>query len=140
MNTDQRLHWVHANRSRKRSWQQVGTILQKLAQAVSTEAAALCADLAPVIAACLDDEVRPHCRVAWVNRRLVTVHVDSPMLVSMMRRRWLRPLRQAISESFRRRDVVDVEFRFGTTGVPLVPGAKEAPLAAGGKAFGRSSR
>lgn len=110
---DSRLYWVQANRRRTDPVRRAGSAVESLV-GEACRAASARGELQQLLDAAVDEEFRRHCFVSRLSAGTLFIRVDAPVLVSVMRRRWLEPLRRVLKKAGRRgQGVRNLVFEYG---------------------------
>ena len=116
METDRRLHWVMANRTPRGTIPQIGVVVGGLVEGVLRRDSAQRAQLASILADCVDQEFRRHCRMGDLHNGMLAIEVDEPGLISILRARWASKIESALRKGGTKTWVRRVLFRFGRSG------------------------
>lgn len=115
------LEWVAKNRTRRSRLSQAGSAIEKIVTTVEQKGLKPALAAAKAMSPIVDDEFRRHCRIAGVVNGRVTIYVDVPTLVSVMRRKWLGAIREGLSVVNRRLGDGAIVFELGQAGVEIPP-------------------
>lgn len=128
MNPERSLYWVQHNRTPKDRTQNVAAgvvrfvehLLGPFARGRMTAVADSCARI-------VDDEFRDCCRLALTSAQTLTIVVNAPAMIPMIRRRWEREILRELSALRGGMRVTRVNFEFGTTGMTVPAAPTPAP-------------
>lgn len=99
--------------------QQIGVQVTQLVREVDPSEDRSIRVVASAFANLVDDEFRAHCRVTVPRTGQLTINVDHPGLVYLIRNQWLSRLREALSIGSGRHLIHRIVFQFGTAGIKL---------------------
>jgi hypothetical protein len=116
METDRRLHWVMANRTPRGTIPQIGAMIGGLVEGALRHDSEQRVQLASVVANCVDQEFRRHCRMGDLHNGMLAIEVDEPGLISILRARWASKIESALRKGGAKTWVRRVLFRFGRSG------------------------
>lgn len=116
LETERRLHWVMANRTPRGAIPQIGTIVGGLMVGALQRDGEQRAKLASILADCVDQEFRRHCRMGDLHNGMLAIEVDEPGLISILRARWSSKIESALRRSGAKTGMRRVLFRFGRSG------------------------
>jgi len=116
METDRRLHWVMANRTPRGEIPRVGEMIGGLAEGALRRDRKQRTQLASLLADCVDQEFRRHCRIGDLNHGTLIIEVDEPGLISILRARWSSKIESALRRGGAKTGTGRVLFRFGRCG------------------------
>jgi Dna[CI] antecedent, DciA len=116
METDRRLHWVMANRTPRGTIPQIGVMIGGLVEGALRHDSEQRVQLASVVANCVDQEFRRHCRMGDLHNGMLAIEVDEPGLISILRARWASKIESALRKGGAKTWVRRVLFRFGRSG------------------------
>jgi Dna[CI] antecedent, DciA len=116
METDRRLHWVMANRTPRGTIPQIGVMIGGLVEGALRYDSEQRVQLASVVANCVDQEFRRHCRMGDLHNGMLAIEVDEPGLISILRARWASKIESALRKGGAKTWVRRVLFRFGRSG------------------------
>ena len=116
METDRRLHWVMANRTPRGTIPQIGVMVGGLVEGALRRDSEQRVQLASVVANCVDQEFRRHCRIGDLHNGMLAIEVDEPGLISILRGRWASKIESALRKGGAKTWVRRVLFRFGRRG------------------------
>ena len=117
LNHNQQLKWVWRNRAKRESCTIAGRLLRELTDRLETEYFTVATKAASMLAACVDDEFRRHCRIVGARDGTLRINVDQPGLVWRLQRRWLARVSEALQGQRLSTPLRRVTFDFGRTGV-----------------------
>ena len=116
METDRRLHWVMANRTPRSTIPPIGAMIGGLVEVALRRDGEQRTQLASILADCVDQEFRRHCRIGDLQNGLLTIEVDEPGMISILRARWASKIESALRKRDARSGVRRVLFKFGRSG------------------------
>ena len=116
METDRRLHWVMANRKSLGTIPQIGVMVGGLVEGALRRDSVQRAQLASILADCVDQEFRRHCRMGELYNGMLAIGVDEPGLISTLRARWTSKIESALRRRGVKTGVRRILFRFGRSG------------------------
>ena len=116
METDRRLHWVMVNRAPRRMIPQIGMMVGGLVEGALKRDSEQRSQLASVLAGCVDQEFRRHCRMGDLHDGMLALEVDEPGLISILRVRWASKIESALRKRGAKTGVHSVLFKFGRSG------------------------
>jgi len=116
MKTDRRLHWVMANRTPRGSIPRIGAMVGSLVDGALRHDSEQRVQLASIVADCVDQEFRRHCRLGDLHNGMLAVEVDEPGLISILRARWASKIESALRRRGAKSGVRRVLFKFGRSG------------------------
>ena len=116
METDRRLYWVTTNRMPRGSIPPIGGLIGGLVEGALRLDSELRAQLASVVANCVDQEFRRHCRLGELHNGMLAIEVDEPGLISILRARWASKIASALRKNGAKTGVYRVLFNFGCSG------------------------
>src|SRR3990172_217564 len=121
MVTDRRLHWVMANRAPRGTTSPIGAMVGGLVEGALRRDSEQRSQLASVLADCVDQEFRRHCRMGDLHNGMVAMEVDEPGLISILRARWASKIESALRRGGAKTGGRRVLFKFGRSGdrIPL---------------------
>lgn len=117
--TDRRLEWVAKNRTRRDRTRRAGDLMGAIIESGKRPDDEIIPRVVELLAVCVDDEFRAHCRIAEFRGGLLRVHVDAPTLVSAMRGRWRTRICSALKGGRPGFALRDVFFTFGRDGAAV---------------------
>jgi len=101
MNSKQ-LHWVSQNRSRSQRVRDVGNIVGQLVSNLEDSWHGDRDALHEAVSSITDENFARHCKLGWIDQRVVTILVDEPTMVFEMQRRWQQPLEKRLKLALKR--------------------------------------
>jgi len=116
MQMDRRLHWAMANRKPRGTILQIGEMVGSLFEGAVRRDSAQRAQLAFIVADCVDREFRRHCRMGELQTGMLAIEVDEPGLISILRERWASKIESALRGRGAKTGARRVLFKFGRSG------------------------
>ncbi len=114
--TDRRLHWVMANRTPHGTIPKIGVMIGGLVDGALRRDSEQRSQLASILADCVDQEFRRHCRMGDLHNGMLAIEVDEPGLISILRARWASKIESALRKRGVKTEVRRVLFMFGRSG------------------------
>jgi len=124
MKTDRRLHWVMANRTPRGATAPIGVKISGLIKGALWRDREHRSQLASVLADCVDQEFRQHCRMGDLHNGVLAIEVNEPGLISILQARWASKIEYALRKGGGKAGAHRVLFRFGRGGDRILPNAK----------------
>ena len=116
MGTDRRLHWVMANRAPRGTAAPVGGLVGGLVVEALRRDSEQRSRLASILANCVDQGFRRHCRMGDLLNGTLAVEVDEPGLISILRAQWASKIESAFRKCGAKTEVRRILFKFGRGG------------------------
>ena len=116
MKTNQRLQWVIANRTPRGTIPRIGAMIGGLVEDGLRRDNRQRSKLASILAECVDQEFRQHCRMGDLHNGMLAMEVDEPGLISILRGRWASKIESALRNRGAKTGVHSVFFKFGRSG------------------------
>jgi len=113
------LEWVAKNRAKRSRLSRASTAVEKVVTSVEQQGVEPALVTAKALAPIVDAEFRRHCRIAGAVGGRVTIHVDAAPLVSVMRMKWLGPIREGLRIVDCRLGGGAIVFESGQSGVEI---------------------
>lgn len=105
-----------ANRTPRGTIPQIGVMIGGLVEGALRHDSEQRVQLVSVVANCVDQEFRRHCRMGDLHNGMLTIEVDEPGLISILRARWASKIESALRKGGNKTWVRRVLFRFGRSG------------------------
>lgn len=121
MDDQRKLAWVWRNRQKKQRSQSISDVTKGMVEQIRAERFEPAMQMADVLAACVDEMFRHHCRVASFKNHVLQIHVDDVAMVSSFQRNWSQRILEQMRASVGRGHVRKIVFRFGRDGVFIPP-------------------
>ncbi len=99
---NRQLQWVNQNRSRSQRARGVGDIVGQLVSNLEDSWHGDRDALREAVSSITDENFAAHCKLGWIDQRIVTILVDEPTLVFDMQRRWQQPLEKQLKLAVKR--------------------------------------
>lgn len=112
------LEWVQRNRAAGYRPARLDEVVDRYAQQVEPVDTELISAAEGVVAEVIDPRWRGHCRVTGARHGVLTVHVDSPGLLYVLRQRFAAEIERKLGRSRRTGELRRVDFRWGPEGFP----------------------
>ncbi len=106
------LQWVNRNRSRGSRTQGVGDIVGQLVSKLEDSWHGDRDALREAVSSITDENFARHCKLGWIDQRVVTILVDEPTLVFEMQRKWQQPLEKKLKLALKRGRNYRIRFDF----------------------------
>jgi hypothetical protein len=105
-----------ANRTPRSTIPPIGAMIGGLVEVALRRDGEQRTQLASILADCVDQEFRRHCRIGDLQNGLLTIEVDEPGMISILRARWASKIESALRKRDARSGVRRVLFKFGRSG------------------------
>lgn len=116
MAEDRRLHWAMNNRKRREAVGPIGEMISGFVNGALSRESKHRTQLASVLSDCGDQEFRRHCRMGELHEGMLTIEVNEPGLIGLMRTRWASKIESALRKGGTKTGVHRVLFQYGRSG------------------------